>query len=85
MQLLRYDFSKNSLDIKIFGWIVRSVFYKDILEVKEEYSFPSEYWINPWPLHFLTIQRKNRFIGNLVINPKDRYAFIEQLKGMALK
>ena len=66
-----------------FGVTVRKIALTDIEDVHTEFRFWNEHWANTLSDlagRRVTIRRKSGFAGNFVITPKNREAFLAELR-----
>lgn len=81
---IRYELDEDSLCIKSMGIRLRRILIEDIESVSPIRSFWSENWFNTLSWHkpdrVLTIRRRSGLFRNVQLTPKNRDAFMEEIR-----
>lgn len=75
-----YELAGDGLEVKLGSWVVRRIYYSDMLGAELGCAFWNEHWSNFWPWEFITIRRKSGLVKNFVINPPERDKFLNELR-----
>jgi hypothetical protein len=77
-----YRVTRQSLEVRFFNRCIRRIPLADIRYVNKRRKGPAEFWWNTFfpRKRVLVIHRRTGWFKNIVITPRHRYAFKEQLE-----